>query len=151
MHKVKTIVEKSKKDNNKINQLNRKKTYDPKNIINLDTDISEMDIHIKNYPTLKKKNSFIERPIKTIPFSNINLNNKKFIKKKSYNDANSITTTSSYGKEKSMKKVTFSTVEIIRVEKYKKYNAMNNFSKRLIDKNMEEFKQNDSKISCSIF
>ena len=151
MHKVKTIVEKSKKDNNKINQLNRKKTYDPKNIINLDTDISEMDIHIKNYPTLKKKNSFIERPIKTIPFSNINLNNKKFIKKKSYNDANSITTTTSYGGEKAMKKVTFSTVEIIRIEKYKKYNAMNNFSKRLIDKNMEEFKQNDSKISCSIF
>ena len=151
MHKVKTIVNNFKGDNNKINQLIRKKTYDPKNIINLDTDISEMDIHIKNYPTLKKKNSFIERPIKTIPFSNINLNNKKFIKKKSYNDANSITTTSSYGKEKSMKKVTFSTVEIIRVEKYKKYNAMNNFSKRLIDKNMEEFKQNDSKISCSIF
>ena len=151
MHKVKTIVNNFKGDNNKINQLIRKKTYDPKNIINLDTDISEMDIHIKNYPTLKKKNSFIERPIKTIPFSNINLNNKKFIKKKSYNDANSITTTSSYGKEKSMKKVTFSTVEIIRIEKYKKYNAMNNFSKRLIDKNMEEFKQNDSKISCSIF
>ena len=151
MHKVKTIVNNFKGDNNKINQLIRKKTYDPKNIINLDTDISEMDIHIKNYPTLKKKNSFIERPIKTIPFSNINLNNKKFIKKKSYNDANSITTTSSYGKEKSMKKVTFSTVEIIRVEKYKKYNAMNNFSKRLIDKNMEEFKQNDSKMICLIF
>ena len=151
MHKVKTIVNNFKGDNNKINQLIRKKTYDPKNIINLDTDISEMDIHIKNYPTLKKKNSFIERPIKTIPFSNINLNNKKFIKKKSYNDANSITTTTSYGGEKAMKKVTFSTVEIIRIEKYKKYNAMNNFSKRLIDKNMEEFKQNDSKISCSIF
>ena len=151
MHKVKTIVNNFKGDNNKINQLIRKKTYDPKNIINLDTDISEMDIHIKNYPTLKKKNSFIERPIKTIPFSNIKLNNKKFIKKKSYNDANSITTTSSYGKEKSMKKVTFSTVEIIRVEKYKKYNAMNNFSKRLIDKNMEEFKQNDSKMICLIF
>ena len=151
MHKVKTIVNNFKGDNNKINQLIRKKTYDPKNIINLDTDISEMDIHIKNYPTLKKKNSFIERPIKTIPFSNINLNNKKFIKKKSYNDANSITTTSSYGKEKSMKKVTFSTVEIIRVEKYKKYNAMNNFSKRLIDKNMEEFNQNDSKMICLIF
>ena len=151
MHKVKTIVDKPKNDNNKINQLVRKKTYDPKNIINLDTDISEMDTHIKNYPTLKKKNCFIERPIKTIPYSNINLNNKKFIKKKSYNDANSITTTSSYGKEKSMKKVTFSTVEIIRVEKYKKYNAMNNFSKRLIDKNMEEFKQNDSKMICLIF
>ena len=151
MHKVKTIVNNFKGDNNKINQLIRKKTYDPKNIINLDTDISEMDIHIKNYPTLKKKNSFIERPIKTIPFSNINLNNKKFIKKKSYNDANSITTTTSYRGEKAMKKVTFSTVEIIRVEKYKKYNAMNNFSKRLIDKNMEEFKQNDSKMICLIF
>ena len=151
MHKVKTIVDKFKKDNNKINQLIRKKTYDPKNIINLDTDISEMDTHIKNYPTIKKKNSFIERPIKTIPFSNINLNNKKFIKKKSYNDANSITTTTSYGGEKAMKKVTFSTVEIIRIEKYKKYNAMNNFSKRLIDKNMEEFKQNDSKMICLIF
>jgi len=151
MHKVKTIVNKLKSDNNKINQLSRKKTYDPKNIINLDTDISEMDTHIKNYPTLKKKNSFIERPIITIPFSNINLNKKKFIKKKSYNDTNSITTTSSYGKEKAMKKVTFSTVEIIRVEKYKKYNAMNNFSKKLIDKNMEEFKKTDSKISCLIF
>ena len=33
MHKVKTLVDKSKNDNNKINQLIRKKTYDPKNII----------------------------------------------------------------------------------------------------------------------
>ena len=57
MHKTKTIVDKFKKDNNKINQLIRKKTYDPKNIINLDTDISEMDTHIKNYPTIQKKNS----------------------------------------------------------------------------------------------
>jgi len=148
MHKVRTIDDKFKRDNNKIKPLNRKKTYDPKNIINFDTDISEMDTHIKNYPTIKKKNSFIERPIRTIP--HINLNNKKFIKKKSYNDTNSITTTTSYG-EKAMKKVTFSTVEIIRVEKYKKYNAMNNFSKSLIDKNMEEYKQNESKLSCLIF
>ena len=151
MHKTKTIVDKFKKDNNKINQLIRKKTYDPKNIINLDTDISEMDTHIKNYQPIQKKNYFIERQKKTITFSNINLNNKKFIKKKSYNDANSITTTTSYGGEKAMKKVTFSTVEIIRVEKYKKYNAMNNFSKKLIEKNMEEFKQSESIISCSIF
>ena len=150
MHNAKIIVNKFKKDKDKIMPLIRTKTFDPKNIINLDTDISEMDTHIKNIPTITKKNSFIERPINTIPFRNINLNNKKFIKKKSRDDTNSITTTTSY-RDKTMKKVTFSTVEIIRVEKYKKYNAMNNFAKSLIDKNMEEFKQNDSKISCFIF
>ena len=35
MHKVRTIDDKFKRDNNKIKPLNRKKTYDPKNIINL--------------------------------------------------------------------------------------------------------------------
>ena len=51
-----------------------------------------------------------------------------------------------------MKKVTFSTVEIIRVEKYKKYNALCNFSKNQIKKNMEEVKQNENESSnCIIF
>ena len=50
-----------------------------------------------------------------------------------------------------MKKVTFSTVEIIRVEKYKKYNIASNYSKNLIKKNMEEIKENDNEQKCFIF
>ena len=51
------------------------------------------------------------------------------------------------------KKVTFSTVEIIRVEKYKKQNLINNISKTLIQKNMDEVKNNSNneQLNCFIF
>ena len=56
-------------------------------------------------------------------------------------------------RENKVKKVTFSTVEIIRVVKYKKYNLAASFPKSLIKKNLEnlrEMKQyNDT--MCLIF
>ena len=148
MFKTKTFDEKSKKPN--LSGYVRKKTFDYRNIINFDEDISEMDINIKEIPTFKKKSFNFDSSKNTRTFNNI-IKLKNFNKSK-LNHCNSITTTTSY-REKSVKKVTFSTVEIIRVEKYKKYNANSNFSKNLIKKNMEEVKQqNDNNEStCSIF
>ena len=150
MLKLKTLDNKHK--NKKDRSYVRKKTYDYKNIINLDKDISEMDVNIKNYPTIKKKNLFLENTIKTKPINNIKLKNKSknYFNKLALNHCNSITTTTSCG-EKTEKKVTFSTVEIIRVEKYKKYNATCNYSKNQIKKNMEEIKENENETNCFIF
>ena len=69
------------------------------------------------------------------------------------NEDNSNSTTSkSSSNDLKIKKVTFSTVEIIRVEKYKKYNIMNTVSKTCIQKNMEEVKnKNSDQTSCLIF
>ena len=148
MHKTKTF------DENKLKKLNtkgyvRKKTYDCKNIINLDKDISEMDAPIKSIPALKTKSFIFDSSKKIRAFNNtIKLKN---VTKRKINHCNSITTTTS-DREKSVKKETFTTVEIIRVEKYKKYNARSNFSKNLIKKNMEEMKQTDkNETNCSIF
>ena len=78
--------------------------------------------------------------------------NNKNIKYKLFNDDNySITT--NFSENKKIKKVTFSTVEIIRVIKYKNFNAKNNFSQINIQKNindMKNFKKKDENI-CSIF
>jgi hypothetical protein len=52
MFKTKTFDEKSKKPN--LSGYVRKKTFDYRNIINFDEDISEMDINIKEIPTFKK-------------------------------------------------------------------------------------------------
>ena len=134
--------------------LARQKTYDYKNIINLDDDISEMDVNINQIPTIKTKNLFSQNPLKNKPNNNnnniITLKNKNSFNISTYKHCNSITTNTSCG-EKTMKKVTFSTVEIIRVEKYKKYNATSNYSKNQIKKNMEEFKENDNEQNCVIF
>ena len=148
MFRTKTLDGKLKKPN--LSGYVRKKTYDYRNIINFDEDISELDINIKEIPTFKKK-SFNFNGSKNVRAFN-NIIKLKNINKLKLNHCNSITTTTSY-REKSVKKVTFSTVEIIRVEKYKKYNANSNFSKNLIKKNMEEVKQqNDNNEStCSIF
>ena len=152
MHKLKTIDNKLKKK--KTNGYVRKKTFDCRNIINLDEDISDMDTKIKNYPSIVKKNLFLENSINTKRANNRSI--VKLKKIKTFNipilkHCNSLTTNTSYG-EKSMKKVTFSTVEIIRVEKYKKYNALCNFSKNQIKKNLEDVKQNDTESnSCFIF
>ena len=152
MHKLKTLDFKNKKNKSPKVQLARKKTYDYKNIINLDDDISEMDVNIKQIPTIKTKNLFLQNSIAKKPNNNniINLKNKNSFNISTYKHSNSITTNTSC-REKTMKKVTFSTVEIIRVEKYKKYNASFNYSKNLIKKNMEEIKENDNEQKCVIF
>ena len=137
-----------------LTKLKRNKTFDNKLFIDFDTDISEMDINIKKYETIKKKNLFLENE----PHTNAKIKNK-LIRNYTYktkDECNSITTdSSSYNKKERIKKVTFSTVEIIRVEKYKKYNAINNFSKINIEKNMKEVKNNinnnDDKPSCLVF
>jgi len=136
----------------KLENLKRNKTFDNKLFINFDTDISEMDVNIKKYETIKKKNLFLD----TEP----NIKNKNRIIRnytyKTKDECNSITTDSSSShKKERIKKVTFSTVEIIRVEKYKKYNAINNFSKANIEKNMAEVNNSifnrDDKPSCLVF
>ena len=162
MHKSSLVDNKNKKK--KTNGFYRKKTYDSKkvydnkNLFNFDEEISGIDSKIKKYPSIIKKNLFLENNIHKIqnPFSNrneIKLKKIKTINIPVFHHCNSITTNTSDGeKEKPMKKVTFSTVEIIRVEKYKKYNALCNFSKNQIKKNMEEVKQNENESSnCIIF
>ena len=147
MLKSKTIFCKLKKPN--LNEYVRKKTYDYKNIIIFDEDISEMDINIKAIPSFKPKTFVFVSPKKERAFKNtIKLKSDNLGK---LNHCNSITTTTTSYRGKSVKKVSFSTVEIIRVEKYKKYNASSNFSKNLIKRKMEEMRQNDNNESnCSI-
>ena len=76
-----------------------------------------------------------------------NLNNSVKLRKSKFNikndDSNSITTKTSFNDK--VKKVTFSTVEIIRVANYKKYNKLNSIKK--MDKKSNEG-ENDM---CSIF
>ena len=140
----------------KTSSIARQKTFDNQSFLYLDKDISEMDVNIKRYETIKKKNSFLgeKSPIKKETklknkIYRINTYNNKNIK---INDCYSITTSSS-NNDKNVKKVTFSTVEIIRVEKYKKYNALNNYSKIDIEKNIEEVKNNpnDDETTCFVF
>ena len=138
----------------KTNGIKRQKTFNNQVFIDLDKDISEMNVNIKKYETLKKKNSFLDSG--TIVKPSLNSKNKlnriNTTKIKNY-DTYSIATNTSIN-DKTLKKVSFSTVEIIRVEKYKKYNAMNNVPKTLIHKNMEEVKNNknnDDESSCFIF
>ena len=146
MHKTKTFDENKK---NKV-RLARKKTFDYKNI-DLDKDISEMDTNINKIPVITTKKFIFDKSNRIREFNNIiKLKNKFNIKVSPFKHCNSITTNSSYG-EKAVKKVTFSTVEIIRVKNYKKYNASLNFSKNLIKKNMEEMKENENESGCSIF
>ena len=136
----------------KMNFLTRQKTFENQVFIDLDKDISEMKVDIKKYQTFKKKNLFLEgnKPLKQQLKQKNKLYRINTSKNKNF-DCYSITTSSSYN-DKSVKKVTFSTVEIIRVEKYKKYNAMNNISKTTIQKNMEEVKNSSNEEStCFIF
>ena len=137
----------------KTSGITRQKTFENHDFIDFDEDTFEMNGNIKKYETIKKKNLFLDskKPIKqTLKLKN-KINRINTINSKNF-DCYSITTSSSYN-DKAVKKVTFSTVEIIRVEKYKKYNAKNNFSKINIQKNMEEFKNNNTTddSSCLIF
>ena len=135
--------------------LARSKTFESQAFIDLDKDISEMNVKIKQYQSITKKNLFLED--KKRFKQSLKINNKinrinTHINKKNNFDCYSITTSTSYN-DKTVKKVTFSTVEIIRVEKYKKYNAMNNYSKACIQKNMEDVKNNNinDESTCFIF
>ena len=139
-----------------LNQIQRTMTYSSNNkeaFINLDVNISETDIEpldLEKFQTIENekiiKNDLLQKnPIK------IKTKQKKNYKYKLFNDSNSTTTNCS--DYKGIKKVTFSTVEIIRVAKYKKYNASNNFSNANIQKNINEVKNSKIKddIPCSIF
>ena len=138
--------------------LSYQKTYNNQSFEDLEENISEIDINIKQYKTIKKKKSLLgeKSPIKNqIKPKNLlyRLNTTKTNRHNIKNyDVYSLTTNSS-DNDKCVKKVTFSTVEIIRVEKYKKENSINNFSKTLIQKNMDEVKNNSNneQLNCFIF
>ena len=117
----------------------------------LDKEISEKDLNSSQIPTISTKKFNFDMPKKIKALSNkIKLKNEMNTNKSSFKHCNSITRSNSY-LEKSVKKVTFSTVEIIRVENYKKYNASNTFPKHLIEKNIEEMKKTEEDSVCSIF
>ena len=137
----------------KKSSLVRKKTLENQSFIHLDRDISEMNVQIKQYQTIRKKNLFLENstPVKNQIKPKNRILRINTCRMKNY-DCYSITTSTS-DIDKSVKKVTFSTVEIIRVEKYKRYNAINSYSKTAIQKNMEEIKNsaNNDESMCFIF
>ena len=110
------------------NQYNKKENYINNNLfINLDINISESDIslNLNKYKTIKNKNIFNSniptRPIslQSSPMKLKSKYNKNNIYKLS-NETNSTTTNYSDLNLNGIKKVTFSTVEIIRIKKYKK-------------------------------
>ena len=70
-------------------------------------------------------------------FSNIPKYFYKFPKKSDDNSSRSTTNLYDNKKENKVKKVTFSTIEVIRIVKYKKYNLATTFPKSLIYKNLE--------------
>ena len=149
MIKLKPLWNKSQ--DNKENIHIRKKTYDFKNSNNLDNENSKLDINIKK-SSISKRDLFIKNPV-TINATNfpIILRNKNCFDISSINHCNTITTNYSY-REKPLKKVTFTNVEIIRVENYKKYNLACNYSKNQIKKNMDELKNNEyQSVICFIF
>ena len=143
------------------NQLKRKtssRTINNNELCYLDIDISETDnetLDNEKYRTIEvEENKIIKENL--IKKNQIGLKqrlNNKNNKYKIINDNYSITTNCSEFNFKGIKKVTFSTVEIIRVTKYKKFNAKNNFSKLNIQKNIIEVKANKNRneSSCNIF
>ena len=121
--------------------------------IDLDLNISETEVDsfdLEKFQAIKNekkiKNDLLKKNSIKMPKQKKN-NNKYLI----FND--SISTTTNCSDYKGIKKVTFSTVEIIRVAKYKKYNASNNFSNANIQKNINEVKNRKIKYDtpCSIF
>ena len=149
MIKLKPLWNKSQ--DNKENIHIRKKTYDFKNSNNLDNENSKLDINIKK-SSISKRDLFNKNPV-AINATNfpIILRNKNCFDISSINHCNTITTNYSY-REKPLKKVTFTNVEIIRVENYKKYNLACNYSKNQIKKNMDELKNNEyQSVICFIF
>ena len=140
----------------KKNKMNRQKTFNEEQFDDFDIDTSEMNVVIKEYKTIEKKNSFLKSLSQEKPLLELNNKLKRNNTCKIKNiDYYSIATNTSYIDSR-VKKVTFSNVEIIRVEKYKKYNALNNYSKLEILKNMEELNKknntyNENPLPCAIF
>ena len=100
---------------------------------------------------------------KKIKYINKNTNQCHFTKNLKSFDRNCYTeksdTASSYATtfcntqpECKIKTVTFSTIEVIRIESYKKFNAINTISKSLIQKNLyEKRKEQEGSSLCNIF
>ena len=138
------------------NQIQRKFTYSDNNneaFVNMDINISETEVEsldLSKFKTIENNKLIKNDFVKKIPEKMKQKKNKTY-KYKLFNDNYSTTTNCS--DYKGIKKVTFSTVEIIRVAKYKKYNASNNFSNENIKKNILEVKNSKIKddIPCSIF
>ena len=152
MFNLKKLEPKFSNANNN-NNIQRKMTMREDNnyFVNFDINISESESYEK-YRTVKNCNKSIKKNLKKKYKIKLKQKNNKNIKYKLFNDDNySITT--NFSENKKIKKVTFSTVEIIRVIKYKNFNAKNNFSQINIQKNindMKNFKKKDENI-CSIF
>ena len=138
----------------------RKFTYsnDNKDFTNFDINISETEnetLNIDKIKPIEKDNINNKNIKKNLTKKNSFVPKKKYNKNKIYyliNDNNSTTTNCS--DFKGIKKVTFSTVEIIRINKYKKFNLQNNFSNDNIQKNIIEVKnskKNDDDYFCCIF
>ena len=138
-------------------QFQRKMSYINNNnneFCNFDINISETEVEavdFEKYGIIDDNKIMKENLIKKNPVGLKQKFNNKTNKYKIINENYSITTNCS--DFKGIKKVTFSTVEIIRVAKYKKYNAKNNFSKLNIQKNILEVKANKNKDEslCNIF
>ena len=144
----------NRNDKNKINKI--------KNL----TKISEIKDKIQKYKT--KKIKYMAFKLMNLPKLNksteknknqCHLTKKlKFFYKKSNmikSDSTSSYNTTFYSntqKECKIKTVTFSTVQIIRVESYKKYNAINTISKSLLQYNInEKRKEYEESSLCNIF
>ena len=154
MFNLKKIEPKFPKMNS--NQIQRKSTYSDINneaFINMDINISETEVEsldLSKFKTIENNKLIKNDFVKKIP-EKMNQKKNKTYKYKLFNDNYSTTTNCS--DYKGIKKVTFSTVEIIRVAKYKKYNASNNFLNENIKRNILEVKNSKIKddIPCSIF
>ena len=154
MFNLKKIEPKFPKMNS--NQIQRKFTYSDninEAFVNMDINISETEVEsldLSKFKTIENNKLIKNDFVKKIP-EKMNQKKNKTYKYKLFNDNYSTTTNCS--DYKGIKKVTFSTVEIIRVAKFKKYNASNNFSNENIKRNILEVKNSKIKddIPCSIF
>lgn len=130
----------------------------------------DINTKIKKYVTsFRKRNPFLSKPkMKTIEndndespsfHKNINHSNtynvNKILKKYSTisvnktEDENSTTITDAAVRKNNLKKVTFSVVEVIRVENYKKYNKIK--YKPNFKKGIQPLKDYDDDEQCSIY
>ena len=145
----KSSISSEEKNINFESKFHRAKTFNKTKINDLDNELSEGYNDLKKYEFVNKNNKLQNNNLKfglnkKDDGHHIN-NNCKF------DETNSITTKASC-EEKNIKKVTFSTVEIIKVRKFKKYNAINTYSKSFIEKNMKNIEaEKDNGIFCLMF
>ena len=109
-------------------------------------------IDTNKYKFITGKNSFLKNNDLKRQLEKCNNNIQRNISLNSKNDEAYSSTTNFTYHEKNIKKVTFSTVEIIRVEMFKNYNEKSNFSKESIQQNIKDLKSEKNDMSlCSIF